>query len=219
MIVLGVAVSCVAAVSRLIGIQYLWRAWFDRRIWYFLSEFPSRNAPRAFSFALQNPSSSFNIGPLGGTSDVYLLKIAAVVAVSITEDRYEFNDQSNLASNFGTFNGLAVFDNLNTFKHRNGLFDDDWFTFTTGDSGTLTVNLGEIQTYAFGPTSQTGETGDIHLRVYRKVGGALVEIGSSTNINANGQSVNVNVSAGEQIYVWVYGFYFTQGVYDLILRL
>jgi hypothetical protein len=59
--------------------------------------------------------------------------------------------------------------------------------------------------------------GDLHFRVYRVVGGNLVEIGSS---QASGsKSIKVPVVRGERILVWVYGLYFTQATYDLNVNL
>ena len=48
----------------------------------------------------------------------------------------------------------------------------------------------------------------------------LPELGSSTAVvGFSSQGVSVPVSAGQQVYVWVYGFNFAQGSYDLTVGL
>ena len=96
-------------------------------------------------------------------------------------------------------------------RHANGLFDYDWYRFTAGASGTLTVNLN---------ISQMLSGSDLHVRVYTLVNGALVELGSSRRTGGvSSQSVSVSVAAGQQLFVSVYGFNFAQGAYDLELNL
>ena len=52
----------------------------------------------------------------------------------------------------------------------------------------------------------------------RDENGTLVQLGASTLTGGvSTQSTTISVSAGETILLWVYGFNFAQGLYDLNL--
>ncbi len=62
--------------------------------------------------------------------------------------------------------------------------------------------------------------GDIHVRVFRlNPNTTLTELGNSTLTGVTSQSVSVGVSAGQAIFVWVYGFNFAEGFYDMTVSL
>jgi hypothetical protein len=100
-----------------------------------------------------------------------------------------------------TYAGLSI------DLHSTGHFDQDWYHWTTSVGGTFNVSL----------TNINAGGGDLHVRVFEQNGdGTLTELGHGTLVGGfTQQGASVPVSAGEQIFVWVYGYNFTTGNYDL----
>ncbi len=173
------------------------------------------------SFAMQNTTgASFFIGSLM-MQDIFLVRIDPVEDPVFVDDAFELNDQSDNSANFGPLNpGLLVFPNLNTVQHEDSSFDDDWFSFTAAANGTLTVIINRISTFARGPNGDPDDSGDLHVKLFRLVDGSFLdEIDSSEDVDVTSQRVDVNVTAGETYFIWVYGFFFTQARYDFFLLL
>lgn len=164
---------------------------------------------------------TFTFGP-GGGDDIFVCKIGPIVGAAVTDDRFEFNDSSDRATALGTISKgqRRSFGGLNTAKHPGGRFDDDWYSIVPTSSGSLTVNITNVRPFALGPSSTPSSGGLLHTRIYRlNSAGFLEEIGNGLSLSGGGQSVTVNVNAGDQIFIWVYGFYYTQAFYGLHLRL
>jgi hypothetical protein len=106
-----------------------------------------------------------------------------------------------VASNTQTFAGLSI------DLHANGFFDQDWYHWTTSVAGTFNVSL----------TSINAGGGDLHVRVFQQnANGTLTELGHGTLVGGfSQQGASVPVTAGEAIFVWVYGYNFAMGTYDL----
>ena len=84
-------------------------------------------------------------------------------------------------------------------------------TAMTGPTGHFTVNLTNIN--AFG--------GDIHVRVYVLTAtGTLRQTASSTTLGGvAAQTAVAGVAANQRIYVWVFGYDFAVGSYDMAITL
>jgi hypothetical protein len=129
---------------------------------------------------------------------------------NLGDDRFEPNDTSDRATNFGPLNpGTFAQPALNIDRHANGLFDYDWYRWTVTQSGTVTVTINNIVS-----------NGDLNTRVFTLNRlGTLIELGSSTLQGVTAQAVSVHVTAGEPLLVWVYGFNHALGTYDMTLDL
>jgi hypothetical protein len=126
--------------------------------------------------------------------------------VQLPDDRFELNDTSNTATQFGVLTGSQTFANLTINHHpSSGLPDYDWYQWTAGTSGTFTVHI-DYQ-------STTG--GDLNMRVYELVNGMLVQLGKSTSLGVTSQQVSVPVTAGEPLLVYIYGFDHADATYTL----
>jgi hypothetical protein len=95
--------------------------------------------------------------------------------------------------------------------HANGAYDQDWYKWSMSAAGTFNVNLTNIQAGG----------GDLHVRVFGwNSNGTLAELGNSTLVGGAAiQGTSVAVGAGQQIYVWVYGFNFAVGSYNMTVSL
>ena len=80
----------------------------------------------------------------------------------------------------------------------------------------FTVDVGNVTVLCSGPKGQF-KFGDIHFRIFRAVNGSLIELAGSQAAGA--KRLSIAVAEGERIYVWVYGFYFTQAGYDMTVEL
>jgi hypothetical protein len=97
---------------------------------------------------------------------------------------------------------------LTIINHLNGLPDYDWYRLTAGATGVFTASM------------NYNSTGDLDLRVYTvDNNNTLILLGSSATTGQSKQSVSVVVPAGAPILIWVYGFNFSQGAYDLTFTL
>jgi hypothetical protein len=125
-------------------------------------------------------------------------------------DAFETNDTSETATNFGVLVGSQVLTPLSINLHTvltTPTYDQDWYRWTAGISGTFTATLSNIQ----------ANGGDIHERVFQLMpDNSLQQLGSSTLVGGvSTQTVSVPVQAGAQIFVWVYGYNFALGTYDM----
>jgi hypothetical protein len=104
--------------------------------------------------------------------------------------------------------GTTPLTDLTIINHANGLPDYDWYHFTAGATGTLTVSM--IYQSA----------GDLDLRVYTvDSNNTLILLGSGLSTGQSKQSVTTVIGGGMPILIWVYGFDFAQGSYDLTTSL
>jgi hypothetical protein len=127
---------------------------------------------------------------------------------NVAPDRFEVNDTSDQPTGMGAvISTTQTFTGLSIDRHANGFFDQDWFHWTTSVGGTFNVSL----------TNISAGGGDLHVRVFRLNGNnTLTELGNGTQVGGfTQQGTSVPVTAGEDIYVWVYGFNFVLGTYDL----
>lgn len=143
----------------------------------------------------------------------------ANVVVTIFENDFppvDAADTSDTATPLGVLKSNKVFNGLDTVRHPNGMFDDDWYSVDMSKSGVFTVDLKTTAVFCCGPKGQFS-FGALAFRIYRVVNGTLVEIGSSQGAPTN--TVSAAVNANERIYVWIYGIYFTQAQYDFTIDL
>src|SRR5207248_503516 len=106
--------------------------------------------------------------------------------------------------------GSQSYTGLTIIMLPSGSIDQDFYRWTVGASGTLTVALSNIQS-----------AGDLQFRIYNVNGnGTLSQIAAGTNLgHLTSQAAGVNVSAGQSIIVYVSGFNFAVGSYDMTVAL
>jgi hypothetical protein len=129
----------------------------------------------------------------------------------LSDDRFERNDTSDQATQFGTLAaGSETFTALTINLHADGTVDQDWYQFSPTQAGTLTVSVNNIVS-----------NGDLWLRLFKvNSNGTLSEIGNSTLTGGfTTQQAAVAVNAGDQIDAWVFGYNFALGFYSLTLSL
>ncbi len=121
------------------------------------------------------------------------------------DDRFEFNDTSDQATNLGVLTtGTQTTNDLTIINHANGLPDYDWYRYTAGATGTLTVSI------------NYNSAGDLDLKVYTvDANNTLIPIGASVTTGQSKQTVTTVIGGGMPILIWVYGYDFAQGSYDL----
>jgi hypothetical protein len=129
-------------------------------------------------------------------------------------DVFEPNDTSDVATSFGLLSGAQAYGPLTINLHNVGgnlVFDQDWYRWTAARTGTFTATLGNIQ----------AGFGDLHERVFRLLpDNSLQLLGSSTLTGTVAtQSVTVQANAGDMLFVWVFGFNFALGTYNLNVNL
>lgn len=160
---------------------------------------------------VQSTARDIHVPGLDDRTGPGLVQLVPLPGFSFNADDGGINDTDERATPLGTLSGTMNLTGMAIARHANGLHDYDWYSLQPASSGTLTVTLNNIRTLG---------GGDLHLRIFRVVGGALIEIGSSTLLGRRRtQSASVQVLAGEQILVWVFGYDFAQGNYDLQLKL
>jgi hypothetical protein len=125
------------------------------------------------------------------------------------EDRFEFNDSSNLATPLGGVSSQTI-TGLSIFNHANGLQDADWFEMGSSVFGHVSVTMNYT-------TLQPGT--DLNIRVFQLDStGILRQLGAGTQANSNEQTVSFDVTPGMLVFIWVYGFNGAQGNYQLTLN-
>lgn len=133
------------------------------------------------------------------------------------EDSFEPNDTSERAADMGILSGTESFTDLTITRHASGFFDQDWYRYEISRSGTLAVNLSNILI-----RSSRSSPGAIHVKAMQLVlaGVPVLErIASSETIGTATQQFTVGVTAGQIIYLWVYGYDFSIGEYDMTVAL
>jgi hypothetical protein len=183
------------------------------------------------------PFSGFSYG--GGGSDIFITQFQAVVspppppgppgpppppppppgppsppppAVAAAADRFEYNDSSLRPTKFGSLGAGSSTNrtDLSISRKARGLPDNDWFRWNVSQGGTVTVTLDNVQ----------AGSGDMHVQIYKLANGVLHQIGASRQVGGSlTQVVTANVAAGTNLMVWVYGYNFSRGIYDLTVSL
>ena len=124
-------------------------------------------------------------------------------------DIYEPNDTSDVASNIGRLTTAAPssLSALTINLKPDGSYDQDWFKWNMGQSGTVTIGMNNI----------SAGGGDLILRVFKlNSNNTLSEIGNSvTTGGVTTRQVSAAVNAGDEIYAWIQGYNFATGGYDL----
>jgi hypothetical protein len=125
----------------------------------------------------------------------------------LADDRFEFNDTSDKATQFGVLSGSQQFDNLTINHHANGLPDYDWYQWSAGKTGVLNIVVN------YTPAT----TGDLNIRVFTLgANNTLIQIASSRNLGVTQQAVHVIIGEGMPIFLWVYGFSHADASYQLL---
>ena len=125
------------------------------------------------------------------------------------DDRFESNETSDRATNLGVLaSGTQSQAGLTIINHANGLPDYDWYRYTAGSTGTLTVSI------------KYQSAGDLDLRVFTvDANNTLIPLGSGLSSGQSQQTVTAAIGGGMPILIWVFGFDFAQGSYDLNVSL
>ncbi len=126
-----------------------------------------------------------------------------------SDDAFESNDTSERAANLGIMvPGSVTLGSLTLINHVNGLPDYDWYRATAATTGVFTVSM------------NYNSTGDLHMRLYTvDANNTLVPLGLSTATGLSKQIITALIPQGMPILIWVYGFNFAQGAYDLTLSM
>jgi hypothetical protein len=121
------------------------------------------------------------------------------------DDRFEPNDTSDTATNFGALHGAQSFSGLSiNFHIVSGfkIYDQDFYRWTMGASGTFAATLSNI--------AVTG--GILQERILAlEPNGSLQPLATSSFSSATTQTISAPVSAGQTIFLWVYGIGFAAG--------
>jgi hypothetical protein len=120
-------------------------------------------------------------------------------------DVFEPNDTSDVATDFGLLGtGVEELLALQIATHANRLEDQDWYRWTAEQNGTFTVAM------------QYQSAGDLNFRVFALgPNNTLMDVADGVSTGTGLQVVNVPVTFGEQLYVWVYGYKHAVGSYNL----
>jgi hypothetical protein len=125
----------------------------------------------------------------------------------LADDRFEPNDTSDKATQFGVLSGSQQFDNLTINHHANGLPDYDWYQWSAGKTGVLNIVVN------YTPAT----TGDLNIRVFTLgTNNTMIQIASSRNLGVTQQVVHVIIGEGMPIFLWVYGFNHADASYQLL---
>jgi hypothetical protein len=135
------------------------------------------------------------VPPSGGSSPV--TNIAA------------WGQSSDQATNLGVLNlGTESFASA-IVKQSNGLDGNQWGTWTAGASGTFSARL-----------DYSIPGGDLNFKLF-VLGGqnTLEQLAAGTLLDVSQQTLSAPVTAGEKLYLWIYGFNHSQGNYNLTVTL
>ena len=126
-------------------------------------------------------------------------------------DSFDPNETSDEAFSFGVVSpGAQTITGLLISRLPNGLVDNNWWRWQAGQAGTFTVEI----------DYQSFDGGDLNLRLFTlDSSNHLVQLGSSRLAGVTSQSVTVNVSAGEPLLAWVYGFNHSEASYQMTFTL
>jgi hypothetical protein len=156
--------------------------------------------------SLPPPGSGGGGGSGGGSSG----GAGGAAGGGLADDAFESNNNSDRASAMGTLTGSASYTDLTINRFADGTNDQDFYRWTMGTSGTFSVQLSNISS-----------SGDLHFRAYKvNADTTLSEIASGTRIgHFTSQSGGAAVSANEDVIVYVFGFNFADGSYDMAVGL
>ncbi|MBV9125046.1 MAG: DUF11 domain-containing protein, partial [Planctomycetes bacterium] len=120
------------------------------------------------------------------------------------EDRFEPNETSDRATNFGALPaGTQTFNNLTIVTHANLLPDYDWYRWSAGTGGTFQVLI-----------NITPTQGDLELHLFTLTAdNTLVELAKSTSAGTTSRALTTTVRAGQPLLVEVKGAPITPGVF------
>jgi hypothetical protein len=136
------------------------------------------------------------------------------------QDRYEPNETSDQATNFGTLGAgqSVLLESLTIANHTNGLPDYDWFKWKMGSSGTFTTAFSILAT-----------DGDLELHLFRlESDNTLTQLAQTTSAGQEECNFTATLSAavqqGQTILVEVKGVnsslgVYGHGIYDLNVQL
>jgi hypothetical protein len=132
--------------------------------------------------------------------------------VRLAPDMFDPNNSSDQATDFGILAaGTTTYANLSIAdKPPNFLPDNDWYQWIADQNGTFMVSI----------AYKSFDGGDLHLRVFTLDSqNHLIQLGSSRMIGVTSQSVQVSVTAGEPLLVWVYGFNHSEATFQMTVTL
>jgi hypothetical protein len=119
-----------------------------------------------------------------------------------------FGQSSDQATNLGVLTGTESFSSA-IVKQANGLDGNQWATWTAGQSGTYSATL-----------NYSIPGGDLNFKLYAlNAQHILQQLAAGTNLNVSSQMLSAPVSAGETLYLWVYGYNHSQGDFTLTVSL
>jgi hypothetical protein len=148
----------------------------------------------------------------GGVPPIFTIATAAIT-VPLGPDRYEFNETTDKATQFGVLpRGTQTYKLLNVFQHPSRLPDYDCYRWTAGARGTVTVTL--------------QVSGELELHLFTLVGNTLVQVSQDLgrNFGATTRQAKMTVQKGQTIIVQVKGRnfalgYHEQGAYGMTIQL
>ena len=112
---------------------------------------------------------------------------------SIPDDRFEPNETSDRATQFGVLAaGTTSYANLTINIHANGLPDYDWYRWTAGQAGTFTA------------TETNTQGGNLELHLFTLQGNTLVDLADSLG-GTTPQSLSTSLADGQVIFVEIKG--------------
>jgi subtilisin family serine protease len=125
--------------------------------------------------------------------------------LQLPSDRFEVNDTSERASNLGLLTVRQAFADLSISRAD----DQDWYRWAVNTARPIAVTVSDIQT----------DRGDLHLRVFTlDASNTLIQVGASLGVGVNRQQVTVTVPVGSPLFVWVFGFNYAIGTYELTVE-
>jgi Subtilase family len=116
-----------------------------------------------------------------------------------------WGESSTQATNLGVLgSGTETFQSV-IKKQSDGLDGNQWGTWTAGISGTFSATL-----------NYNIPGGDLNFRLYMLNSfDDLVQIAAGTLLDVSKQTLSAQVSAGERLYLWIYGYNHSEGNYTL----
>jgi hypothetical protein len=121
------------------------------------------------------------------------------------DDGFEPNDTSDTATNFGALIGSQSYAGLTINYHIVSgfrVYDQDFYRWTMGASGTFTATLSNI----------AASGGIFQEKILALLpNNSLQTLATSSFTTATTQTISAPVSAGQAIFLWVYGVGFVAG--------
>jgi photosystem II stability/assembly factor-like uncharacterized protein len=143
---------------------------------------------------------------------VWEISTVPILGGGAAGDRFEPNDTSDTATNFGGLSGAQSYTGLSILTHASGALDYDWYRWTALTSGT------------FSAAEKDTAGGDLELHLFTLSGNTLVELAKDVTPGLVTRGVAAAVAAGQTILVEVKGRETSygvtaQGTYDLSVNL